>query len=90
MAKIDSIEALRDHAIDTLQKLANQQIDAQEAAVTGKLCDSVISTIKTQLEYARMLSEEPKIAFMGDSHGHSGKLLEGSKSTKTLESPKLR
>lgn len=67
MTKIKNITELRDHALDTLEKLAQQKIDIAEAGVTGKLCEGVISTIKAQLEYSRMLGEEPKIPFMSGS-----------------------
>lgn len=73
--KISTIQDLRDHALLTIQKLANGDIDTSEAGVTGKLCESVIATVKSQLEYSRMLDETPEIPFMQNSH----------KGTKTLE-----
>jgi hypothetical protein len=85
MSKINSIEALRDHALLTLEKLSSGDIDCAEAGVTGKLCESVISTIKAQLEYSRMLQEEPQIPFMQKSHI---KALEGSIERKQLSAPK--
>lgn len=88
MAKINSIEALRDHALLTLEKLAGGEIDTTEAGVTGKLCESVISTIKAQLEYSRLVDEAPQIPFMQNSHIGKGKELEGTLQTKSLPSPK--
>ena len=85
-SRINSIEALRDHALETLEKLAAGSIDTTEAGVTGKLCESVISTIKAQLEYSRMIDEEPQIPFMQQSH--KGKTLEGNPSRAALPSPK--
>ncbi len=67
-SKIRNIENLRDHALLTIEKLANGEIDTAEAGVTGKLCESVISTVKAQLEYSRMINEEPEIPFMLESH----------------------
>ncbi len=64
--KIKNITLLRDHALETLEKLASGKIDVDEAGVTGKLCESVMSTIKSQLEYAKMLNREPNIPFLGD------------------------
>ena len=86
MSKINSIEALRDHAILTLEKLAGGEIDTTEAGVTGKLCESVISTIKAQLEYSRLIDETPEIPFMQTSH--KGKAIEGTVQPKSLPSPK--
>lgn len=66
--KIKTMEDLRNHAIETLEKLANQDIDTAEAGATGKLCESVISTVKSQYEYARMIGEVPQIPFVEDCH----------------------
>jgi hypothetical protein len=81
MSKIKNMEDLREHALETLEKLASGQIDTAEAGVTGKLCEGVIATVKSQLEYARMLNQEPTIPFMSSS---TGRLIEGSKPTKEL------
>lgn len=62
--KIKNISSLRDHALETIERLASGEIDTAHAAATGKLCDSVISTIKSQLEYSRMTGESPEIPFM--------------------------
>jgi len=88
MAKIKDITMLREHALETLEKLANQEIDTAEAGVTGKLCEGVIATVKAQLEYARMVSEEPNIPFMkmGNQKALEGQVL----SPKQLAAPKGR
>jgi hypothetical protein len=85
MAKIKNMEQLRDHALDTLEKLSNGSIDTAQAGVTGKLCEGVIATVKSQLEYARMINEEPHIPFMHDSH--QAKTIEGKAESKSLPSP---
>ncbi len=79
---IQNISQLRDFALDTLQKLANGEIDTATAGVSGKLCENVVSTIKTQLEYSRMLDEPPSIAFMDVNDGKN--LLEHDKPVKKL------
>lgn len=83
MSKINNITALRQHAIETLEKLSAHEIDTAEAGVTGKLCEGVISTLKTQMEYHRMLGEEPSIEFMQEGHGNS-KLIESHNEPKAL------
>lgn len=88
MAKINSIEALRDHALEALEQLASGQIDTTQAGVTGKLCESVISTVKAQLEYCRMIDEEPQIPFMSNSQASGARLLQGSAQSKGLPAPK--
>lgn len=86
MAKIKNIEQLREHALLTLERLQNQDIDVAEAGVTGKLCEGVISTIKAQLEYARMThNDEPEIPFM---EVQNQKAIEGTVvPSKSLPSP---
>ena len=88
MAKIKTIEELREHALLTIEKLANQDIDTAEAGVTGKLCEGVIATVKAQLEYSRMIQEErPHIPFM-EMKGQ--KAIEGQVMPKQLSAPKGR
>ncbi len=65
--QIKTIEDLRDHALESLQRLEAGDIDTSEAGVIGKLCESVISTVKAQLEYARMLDKQPCIKFMNQA-----------------------
>ncbi len=61
----------------TLEKLSSGKIDTAKAGVTGKLCESVVSTIKCELEYARMLQKVPNIPFMGDLSKNRDILTEG-------------
>ena len=70
--------------MDTLQKLADGEIDTQEAGVTGKLIEGVISTVKSQIEYARMLNKEPNIPFMGNLSKNRSVMIE-HKSPKELK-----
>ena len=81
MSKINNITSLRDYALDTLEQLNSGTIDTVQAALVCKLCDNVIQTVKTQMEYAKLLDEKPIIAFMGDTV--KGNLIEG-KSQKYL------
>lgn len=63
--KLKSIVDLRDHALRTLEKLSAGKIEVDEAATTAKLCETVISGVKTEMAYANMLGREPNIAFLG-------------------------
>ena len=68
---IKNIEDLRQHAIEALEKLSEGKIDVEEAGVTGKLCESVMSTLKLQVDVAKMLGREPNIPFLGNTaHGN--------------------
>lgn len=68
MTKINNVEELRNLALDALEKLTRGEIDTAQALTHAKLCDSVILTIKTQLEYSRMVGESPSIPFMKSTH----------------------
>ena len=61
---MDNIEELRNHAIATLKKLENKQIDMSEAGVTAKLYESLMSSLKTEMEYHKMLGHLPRIKFL--------------------------
>jgi hypothetical protein len=69
-AKIKNINQLREHAIETLERLEKGKIDCTEAGVTAKLYESVIASVKIELEYNRMTDKIPNIAFIED--GGSG------------------
>ena len=66
MSKIKNIDDLRQDALDTLEKLSNGEIDVDQAGVTSKLYENVMSTVKTQIQVAVMLRREPNIPFLGD------------------------
>ena len=73
---IVDIDSLRQHAIDTLQKLSRGEISTEEAGVTGKLCENVVSTIKVQLEYSKMLQQQPTIDFLENCTLPQGRIIE--------------
>jgi hypothetical protein len=68
MSKIRTVEELRDHMLEMLDKLDKGLIEVHEVGVAGKLCESVIATIRVQMDYAKMLGLEPtmQIAFVND------------------------
>jgi len=61
---IKNIEDLRNHAIKTLDKLESKKIDLAEAGVTAKLYESLMSSLKTEIEYHKLLGHLPKIKFL--------------------------
>lgn len=81
MSKIKTIEELREFALDALESLKQGKIDVAEAAATGKLCDGVISTIKTEIEYGRLTGQTVNIPFMGKNYS---KQIEGKVIKKLL------
>jgi hypothetical protein len=88
--EIKDIDELRQHAISTLQKLSKGAISTEEAGVTGKLCENVVSTLKVQLEYAKMLDQQPNIDFLENCTLPKGRLIEGEKDIKNLPIPEKK
>ena len=80
---IKNIQDLRNMVLDNINKLNTNEIDLQNAAVSCKAVDTVISTIKTELEYFRMVGKTPYIPFMDD--GAVQMLTDESKATPLLE-----
>lgn len=88
--EIKDIDELRQHAIETLKKLLTGEISTEQAGVTGKLCENVVSTLKVQLEYAKMLAQEPSIDFLENCTLPKGRIIEGVKEQKNFPLPKKK
>jgi hypothetical protein len=73
--KPTNITELRDMVLDTFQDLKEGKIETSEALSISKLCDTVLGTIKTEIDYAKLTSQTPQISFMGQGtlleHGDS-------------------
>lgn len=80
--KIKNLTELREHAIAVMEKLDRKEIEMAEAGVVGKLCENIISTVKVQIEYARMVGRQPKIDFIGKC---TGELIELTPTKKLLK-----
>lgn len=63
-SSIKNIDDLRRHALITLDRLQAYEVSIEEAGVVGKLCESVMSTVKSEMEYAKMLGIKPDIGFV--------------------------
>lgn len=85
MDDIKNINDLRAHAILTLKKLEKGKIDMSEAGVTAKLYESVISSLKIELEYNKMLGSDPFIPFLEDE-SNTKKLMSKQDNKKLLGS----
>ncbi len=64
-AKIKNIDQLRDKVLEAFDQLSAGQIDTQEAGVIAKLSETIISGIKTQMDYARLTGSQPVLPFLG-------------------------
>lgn len=60
----NNVESLRDHLFDTLNKLSKGTIEFEEANAVSKVSDSIMQTVKVELEFAKMTGIPPKIGFL--------------------------
>lgn len=61
---INNMKDLRNHALGTLQKLDDKEIDIKDAIASAKIYQSIISTIKTEIDYNKMREKAPRIDFL--------------------------
>lgn len=71
---IKNIKQLRDHALNTLERLDDRDINIQEAAATAKIYSSIISSVKAEMDYHKMLEQKPKIEFLDCANVYEGKV----------------
>lgn len=64
---IKNLEDLRNHALETLDKLKKHEITIEEAGATSKLCENVVSTLKLEMEFSKMVGKSPVSNFIADT-----------------------
>lgn len=65
------MDSLRSHAINLLKQLEDGTITASKAQATVKIYDSIVDSVKVQMQYAHLKMCEPEIPFVGDCVGKS-------------------
>lgn len=73
MAKITSMTMLRDKVLQAIDDLEDGKIELAEASTIAKLSETIISGLKSEMQYAILTNQEPRIAFYDET---TGKLLE--------------
>lgn len=81
MAKILTMKQLREKVLQALDDLEDGKIDIAEASVIAKLSETVISGLKSEMQYSILTSQVPSIPFYGEQ---SGELLERANIKKLL------
>lgn len=66
---------MRNHILDSLEKLEKKKIDVVEAGIIAKSSEGIMSSLKIQLTYNNMRGEEPNIKFLQDCNKNA-KLIE--------------
>lgn len=74
MSKIMNMQTLRERVLQAFEDLEDGKIDIDQASVISKLSETVISGLKSEMQYAVLTNQKPEIPFYGKG---SGKLLEG-------------
>ena len=81
MSKIENMDQLRDRLLQTMEDLESGKIDQGQATTVAKLADTVISSLKSEMQYSLLVNKEPLIPFFGEQ---SSKQLEHKVTKKLL------
>lgn len=60
----NNVEVLRDHLFKTLKDLEKGDIEFEEANAVSKVSDSIMQTVKVEMEFSKMIGSVPKIEFL--------------------------
>lgn len=75
------MKQLRDRVLKAIEDLEDGKIELAEASTIAKLSETVISGLKSEMQYAILTNSEPNIPFYGEP---IGKLLEAKVNKKLL------
>lgn len=75
------MKQLRNKVLQAIEDLEEGKIELAEASTIAKLSETVISGLKSEMQYAILTNSEPHIAFYGEP---SGKELSGNATKKLL------
>jgi len=69
MAKIETMKQLRDRVLQAFNDLEDGKIDISQATTIAKLSETVISGLKSEMQYAILTNQQPRISFYGEESG---------------------
>lgn len=69
MPSIKNMTMLRNKVLQAYDDLENGKIDISEASIISKLCDSVVGSLKSEMQYAILTNQQPQIPFYGEGSG---------------------
>ena len=75
------MQELRAEVLDAFERLKNGEVDIQYASTLAKLSETVVSGLKSEMQYAILTGQQPRITFYGEG---SGIALEDNKMKKLL------
>lgn len=69
MPKINNMKMLREKVLQAFDDLEEGKIDISHASTIAKLSETIISGLKSEMQYAILTNQQPKIAFYGEGTG---------------------
>lgn len=69
MSKIKNMIQLREKILQTIDDLESKKIDIHEASVISKLSETIVSGLKSEIQYSILIGNKPKIEFYGKQSG---------------------
>jgi len=69
MSKIENMKMLREKVLQAFSDLEDGKIDISHAITLAKLSETIVSGLKSEMQYAILTSQEPRIDFYGVGSG---------------------
>ena len=69
MADIKNIQDLRKRVLEAFSQLENDEIDIHKAACLAKMSETIVSGLKSEMQYAILTGQKPSIEFYGEGSG---------------------
>ena len=69
MARISTMKQLREKVLQTIDDLEDGKIELAEASTIAKLSETIISGLKSEMQYSVLTNSEPCIPFYGEMSG---------------------
>jgi len=87
---IKNIEQLRNAGLEILDQLKSKTITPAEAGITAKIFETIMTSVRLQMEYSNQLKEVPHIAFLQDCHRSKGSIINALSVNKKLTHTKSK
>lgn len=69
MSKIKNMKELREIMLNAIDDFEQGKIDSTQLGVLSKATESIISGLKSEMQYALLTNQEPRISFYGEGSG---------------------
>jgi len=69
MSKITRMQALRERMLKAIEDFEDGKIDSSQLAALSKATESIISGLRSEMQYAVLTNQKPCISFFGEGSG---------------------